>query len=60
MVFETVASSWVGEMNQSLDKGFVSRLDECGRKMDDCGCKIGQLKRTSCLENVNIKLDFLP
>ena len=28
-------------------------------KMSDCMCKIGQIKTTTCRENVKVKLDFL-
>jgi len=40
-------------------KGLRVRLDECGRKMDDCKCKIGQTNITSCRESFEIKLDVL-
>ena len=33
-------------------------MSECGRKTDDCECKIGQIKTTSSLENVKINLDL--
>ena len=39
-------------------KGFCFRVDECGRKMDDRKCKIGQIRTTSCRENFKINLDF--
>jgi len=46
---------------------FCVRVDECGRKIDDCECKIGQIKTTNSLpaqliieqENLKTNLDFL-
>jgi len=39
-------------------KGFCFGVDECGRKMDDRKCKIGQIRTTSCREKFKINLDF--
>jgi len=38
-----------------VEEGFLCQVDNCGRKMDDCKCKVGQTKITNCLENFNIK-----
>ena len=46
---------------RTVRSGFsrVSRVDECGRKMDDFECKIGHIETKSCLESFMIKSDFL-
>jgi len=33
------ALSWIP--HQGPENGLLYRVDECGRKMDDCECKIG-------------------
>jgi len=53
-VFASESGSSTG-LEKGEGGGFVS---ECGRKTDDCECKIGQIKTTSSLENVKINLDL--
>jgi len=38
---------------------FRVRMDERRRRMDDCECKIGQIKTTGCLETFKINFHFL-
>ena len=50
-------AQWVRDLENVFLSVWTSA--DCGQKMDDCECKIGQIKTKSWRENLKITLDFL-